>query len=198
MNIWLPLTINIVFVMILIAGMFIGNKTKGYLQIFKLLSLCGLGVGCYYLIPAFNQFLLHIPFIEKIHLSLGLNIAVLNSISFAIMFLMGYVIIAAIIGILNLLIKRDKFGVKVSNSVKIKATKGCKNFDKKPKNVLGILLGLVIAFMLCYVIMIPTKYVFREIANTNSELTQISKGYDYTVFNQIDKLIDVGELIINR
>lgn len=201
MNIWLPIVTNLVLILILSAGIIIGSKHNWKFQLTKLVCLLGLGVGCHFLIPTVNNLLLKINLIESMSVVEPL---VLNSLSFSLSFIVGYVLISLILlGLSSCINKRKANGIKVSKGIKVKAinaktNKQLRKIDRRenPLNVTSMLLGILIAFMLSFVIMIPTKYVFNMIGTANPEMEDINYGYTYTLPGIIDYGTDIVEEIV--
>lgn len=129
---------------------------------------------------------------------------VLNSLSFSLSFIVGYVLISLILlGLASCINRKKEGGVKVTRSIKVKAINAKTNrqlrkIDRRenPLNVTSMLLGVVIAFMLSFVIMIPTKYVFNMIGTANPEMSDINCGYTYTLPGVIDNATNIVETVV--
>ena len=65
----------------------------------------------------------------------------------------------------------------------------------KKQKVFGVIFGILTAFIIGFVVMIPLKPIFKGIAEAQPEIAEVEKGYEYTPYGQIDKLIGVVEFI---
>lgn len=128
----------------------------------------------------------------------------LSSLSFSLSFIVGYVLISLILlGLSSGINKRKANGIKVSRGIKAKAlnaktNKQLRKIDRRenPLNITSMLFGVLIAFMVSFVIMIPTKYVFRTIAIANPEMSAIENGYTYTLPGIIDYSTNIVEITV--
>lgn len=81
-----------------------------------------------------------------------------------------------------------------------KQGKALKKASKKPlttkQKVFGALFGILVAFVLGFVITLPMKLILKEIVITQPELVEIEKGYEYTPYGQIEEFIGVIDFII--
>lgn len=183
------------------AGIIIGSKHNWKFQLTKLVCLLGLGVGCHYLIPTVNELLLKVNLVQQMTI---IEPLVLNSLSFSLSFICGYIVVSLILlGIAASINKKKNNGVRVSRTIKVKAAnaktnKQVRKIDRKenPLNIVSMLLGILIAFMLSFVIMIPTKYVFNTIATANPEMQDIEYGYYYTLPGVIDYTTNIVEITV--
>lgn len=81
-----------------------------------------------------------------------------------------------------------------------KQDKQLEKASRKPltskQKVFGIIFGILTAFIIGFVITIPLKPIFTKIAEVQPEIAEVEKGYEYTPYGQIDKLIGVVDFII--
>ena len=81
-----------------------------------------------------------------------------------------------------------------------KQEKQLEKASRKPlttkQKVFGIIFGILTAFIIGFVITIPLKPIFTKIAEVQPEIAEVEKGYEYTPYGQIDKLIGVVDFII--
>lgn len=67
---------------------------------------------------------------------------------------------------------------------------------KKASKSLGGLFGFIIALIVGFIVMLPIKSVSNYIAETQPKLEQITKGYEYTIYGQLDKISNLSDIII--
>ena len=81
-----------------------------------------------------------------------------------------------------------------------KQDKQLEKASRKPltpkQKVFGSIFGILTAFIIGFVITIPLKPIFTKIAEVQPEIAEVEKGYEYTPYGQIDKLIGVVDFII--
>ena len=81
-----------------------------------------------------------------------------------------------------------------------KQEKQLEKASRKPlttkQKVFGSIFGILTAFIIGFVITIPLKPIFTKIAEVQPEIAEVEKGYEYTPYGQIDKLIGVVDFII--
>ncbi len=215
MNIWLPIITNIVIVMILVAGLFIGRKNGFKIEFTKFILTIGAIIGSYFLTPIITKFILKMGFVNNIATTISSSV-IFNSIILLLTFILFYLLICLIGFIIN------QISMKKANTVNIAKSTSSKNLDKKTRKLLkkdekrlkklnrkknykvnkvsqifGAIFGVLIAFVMGFVISLPIKYMTQTIAETNSELTQIDENYGYTLYGAIDNnIFDISDFII--
>ena len=233
LDIILPITINILILGIITAGIISGKKNGFLYELLKFVFILGMGVGIYFLLPILTDACLKIPFIVNLINNNLITVVTLKSIIFTTAFILLYLLISLIF----VLIKHNKYKhtkiltnsisdrkyVNSANIIKTSSTnrkdtkklkKEQKRFIKQQKQqekellkvntkpltkkqkVFGIIFGLLISIIIGFVVTLPTKYIFNEIATTQPSLSDITKGYEYTIYGQLDKLTDIDNFII--
>ena len=206
MNIALPIITNLILVSFLLIGLFVGKNNGWKIQLTKLLVLLGTGVGLYFLAPV----LFKLEILQKLAFNLPELIPTLiplvNSLIIFTLFFLVYFVICIIIKIVKSVMLHKKEGYTKSKKVKVKQTKDQKKLAKqllKQKRkelkkqrktvdkVFGALLGIVVAFVIGFVFIMPFKYILLNVSNTQTELSEVYKGYGYTVYGQLDKGTDI-------
>lgn len=200
MNIYLPIISNIIIVLILIAGIFIGRKNGWRLELSKSLILIGSLVGIYFLNPLISTKLMEFDFCQKI-ISLSSEITFKSLCLFA-----EFALIYVLVSIAFLIIRKNCRKIKALRVERINTAKSIKSrkerrkeskqFKKlhtkqisKSSKTVGAILGLVLAFIVGYIIMSPIKYFTKDLVSMKPELEYVETAYDYTIYDQIDKLI---------
>ena len=210
MNIALPIITNLILVSFLLIGLFVGKNNGWKIQLTKLLILAGTGVGLYFLAPVLSNLLFKLSIFQKLIINIPELIPTLypliNSLIIFTLFFLVYFVMCIIIKIVKSVMLRKKEGYTKSKKVKVKQTKDQKKLAKqllKQKRkelkkqrktvdkVFGALLGIVVAFVIGFVFIMPFKYILLNVSNTQTELSEVYKGYEYTVYGQLDKGTDI-------
>lgn len=202
MNIWLPIITNAIALIIVLCGVITGKKSKPILQISKIITLCGLGVACHFLIAPVASLLTKIPFLKNMHELDTLSSASINSISFALLFLTAYILTTIVFSVISIIIsKKHEHGIKVSKTVRIKAAGKNKRIvnriHKQPANILGCIFGGIIGLLMSFTLFLPVKYIFNDVSKVLDK-PEINSGYEYTLYGQLDKLTGIDDIIIGE
>lgn len=217
MNIWLPIITNLIILGIITTSALIGKRCGWKVQFTKLFLLLGACVGIYFLSPIITSYLMNLEFINNLcNEVIGLSLA-FNSIVFLILYIIVYSLISIIVTFIARKCIDNKRGINIAKRVKIKGidrktTKNLKREDKKAlklqrkeerKNrskvnkVFATVLGIILGFISAFIVLIPFKYISKSISNTYPEISDIQTGYEYTIYGQLDKIIDISDIINN-
>jgi hypothetical protein len=199
MGVYLPIITNIVIALVLLTGVFVGIKNGWKIELSKLLLTIGGLVGCYFLQPIVTTWVSGFEFLAKVPET------ILSCSVYSILFILVYLIISLILSIIKKATSTKEIqGINGAKRVKVKGfdkktTKKLRKEDKKFRKlnrevkqlrkvsrVFGAFLGFIIALFVGFALMLPTKAVFNRISETQPELEEINKGYDYTIYGIID------------
>lgn len=213
MSIWLPLITNLVITIILCTGIIVGVKRGFRCELIKLLFLLGAGVGCYFLTPILSNLVLKIQFINEFATMLDFSI---NSIVFMLEILICYLLISIIINNISKCIVVGRKNYNKAKRVKLKglSRKDTKELRRQEKlfrkqqlqnvyrtfksRLFGAIFGFIIALVLGFVLMLPVNVTFKKVAEVQPKLEQITKGYEYTIYGQLDKITNISDKIIKE
>lgn len=222
-NIWLPIIVNAIILGIMVAGAFIGKKNGFLYELFKFITLCGFGVGVYFLNPIAVNGITQIPFIQMCLTEGYATMPILNALSLLAMFLVSYLVITITFKLIKrLIVKRANklAGVNIAKPAKIygltkketrrlrkenkKLIKANKKEEKKAlrakqsvaSKVFGLIFGLLSAIVIAFAITLPLKPISKHIVEIQPELSEIEKGYEYTPYGQLDKVTGIVEKIL--
>lgn len=203
MNIYLPLITNFIIAVILIAGIFVGRKNGWRLELSKLTLTIGSLIGFYFLNPIIVKKLSGIGFIQTLISTYSLDLV--KCLCLTAEFVLVYLILSLIFMVIRKKCRRINTikPVKINTAKSLKSRKerrrDAKEFKKlntkqisKSSKVMGSILGLLLALVVGYVVMIPVKHCLIELANSNTELELIVQGYEYTIYGQFDKLTGIN------
>lgn len=215
-NIMLPIITNLIIVMILLAGIFIGRKNGWKIELAKLVLVLGAGVASYFLTPIITDLVMQLTFVNDFMTQLNLIDFTLHSTCFALIFMTFYLFISIICLAIRGAVRTVK-GPKVAKQYKVKthdrkADRRARKEQKKLKRlrkeqrdirkrskVIGAIIGLFVAILVGFVIMLPMKDALISISKSDTELTKITNAYDYTIYGVIDEHVyNVSEVIINN
>lgn len=221
MKIWLPIIINLIIASILFIGAIKGKK-KGFIyEIVKLFTVCGLGVGIYFLSPVLVNLIAKIGFIQTLITQDILTLPILKSLVILILFTTTYGIVSLIFS----LIRKSGNKIFVTNNAKTVKVKGLNreetrrlrkeqrqvlkaqkkqtkqlrlsNMSKKNK-IFGVVFGIINAVVIGFVVTLPLKPIFTQIANSQPTIEEVVKGYEYTPYGQLDKVTNIVDRIIGE
>lgn len=211
MNIWLPVLTNFIIALIVFVGAIVGAKQGWRLGLIKFVLVVGDVVGSYFLIPVVK------PLVLKIGLISMLPVEIVTSGLFLALFLVLYLLISIAILISAKLGSKEK--LKGINSAKRFKTKGLSRRDTKQlkrdrkefvksrrqkkilkthSKVLGCIFGVLVGIIVSIAFFLPTKYVFKHIAESNTNLEQIEAGFEYTPYGQLDKVTHYTDFIVKE
>lgn len=221
MNIWLPIIVNLLIAGVLLVGAIRGRKNGFVYTITKLVTLCGLGVGIYFLAPVVTNLILKISFINELIIQNIITKPIINSLVILILF--G--LVSLIVTIIFRLIKstgNKTFILNKAKSVKVKGinrqeTRRLRKEERKlqkeqrkqilelrqskiskKSRVFGCITGVVLGIIVAFVITLPLKPIFNQIALNQSNISEITKGYEYTPYGQLDKVTDIVNRVIGE
>ena len=209
MNIVLPIISNLLIVLSIVLGVFIGKKNEWKLSLIKLVSVLAIGVGLYFLNPLIANLVNKIPFIANCEY---ISFITLKSITFAL----SFIILTGILNIVLLIIRHHRNKVRFLKSenmvLKQRAKAIDKNVDKvlkreerktnrlkrkqlakqhKKARIFGSIIEVLVVIVSLFVVFIPVKYITKEINNET-----INSTYEYTPFGQLDKITNIDQFII--
>lgn len=204
MNIWLPIITNIVIALILLTGIFVGSKNGWKLGLSKLILVICDGVGCYFLQPIVTDLI-----------KLDIEHSILGSVVYLSLFILIYAIISIIVAVVrNATHTKTIDGINSAKRTKIKGldkktTRELRREERKYRKLhkevrelkkasksLGGFFGFITALIIGFIIMLPMKNVSKTIAETQPKLEEITKGYEYTIYGQLDKISNLSDIII--
>lgn len=222
MNIWLPIVVNAIILGILILGICKGKNNGFIFELTRLVLVCGMAVGLYFLNPIVVNKLLELSFINIAITNGVISIASIKSLSLSVMCLLDFLIIT----LLMMLVKHITYGKKgtfnKAKQIKFKGitkseTKGFRKEQKKLEKdqkraekvarrnsmktrskVFGIIIGFVEALLLGFVIIFPLKHVFNDIKDIHPIVSQIETGFEYTPYGQLDNITGIVDKIIGE
>ena len=210
MNIYLPIITNFIIALVLLTGVLVGKANGFKLQLIKFILVCGSLVGTYFLTPIVSNALLGIEAINNFIAYHGIFATTFNSFIFFAMSMIVYLIISAIIVAIRDASRKAPVAKKLNSAKSIKPRKELrrerKRFNRlhgrqisKCSKVFGAILGFILAVIIGYVIMIPTKCALNNMATNDEKLEQVTAGYEYTMYNVFDeKVFDVTEFVVER
>ena len=220
-NIWLPIIVNILILGIMVAGVVIGKKNGGAHELIKLGALCIASIGIYFLSPIFTNLLLKIGFVSQLLEHDLISVAVIKSIAIILLFVIAYILITILLKVAKKINKnRATLNIRYAKPAKIVGldTKETKRLRKEHKQmqkaqrkeqkklepltqttkskVLGVVFGLILAIFVGFVATLPVKPILEGIANAQPEISDVTKGYEYTPYGQLDKVTDVVDTLL--
>ena len=221
MKIWLPIIVNVIIASILFIGAIKGKKKGFVYEIVKLFTMCGLGVGIYFLSPVLVNLITGIDFIQTLITQNILTLPILNSLVILILFTTTY----GIVSLIFKLIRNSGNKTFVTNNAKPVKVKGLNREEtrrlrreqkellrtqkkqikqlrlskiSKKSKIFGVIFGFVNAVVIAFVITLPLKPIFTQIAINQPSIEEIVKGYEYTPYGQLDKVIDIVNKVIGE
>ena len=202
MGVYLPIITNIVIALVLLTGLFVGAKNGWKIELSKLILTVGGLIGCHFLQPIVTTWVSGFEFLANV------PTAILTSSVYSILFILTYLIVSLILSIIKKATSTKQIqGINGAKKVKVKGfdkkttkklRKEEKRFNKqnrekkqlrKVSRIFGAVLGFIIAIIVGFALMLPTKAVFNTISETQSELEEVNNGYDYTIYGVLDDII---------
>ena len=209
MNIWLPIITNLIMLGILVAGIFVGKKNGWKVELSKLIIMLGVGVGLYFLAPVITNALLSIETLFQAQLQIPYLVpAIINSLIIFVLFMIVYMIVSLIASAIHKKVVAKQNGIAYiklkgrGNGKRNRANR--KEFrrrikearkQKKTSQVVGAILGFVVAALITFVLFMPIKYMFKGLSNIDNNF---NSGFEYTVWGQLDNATDMYDTINNR
>lgn len=204
MNIWLPIITNLIMLGILVAGIFVGKKNGWKVELSKLIIMLGVGVGLYFLAPVITNALLSIETLVQAQL----QIPAINSLIIFVLFMIVYMIVSLIASAIHKKVVAKQNGIayirlkgkgngKINRANKREFRRRIKEArkQKKTSQVVGAILGFVVAALITFVLFMPIKYMFKGLSEVNNNF---NSGFEYTVWGQLDNATDMYDTINNR
>ena len=215
MGIWLPIVTNILIALVLVAGIFIGKK-NGLLSIIKLPLVISACITCYFINPIIIEKILSIEAVGLFLVEVGVTLPSLIALSLSLLCLISYLIISILIAIVRVATKKEKIAISINTAKRVKIKTFDKKADKalrkeekkllksqrqlrkisKSRKVIGSIFGFMTAIIIGFIIMFPIKYIFINIASNQENLSEITSGYEHTMYGQLDKITEVSNTII--
>ena len=208
MNIWLPIITNLIMLGILVAGIFVGKKNGWKIELSKLIIMLGVGVGLYFLAPVITNALLSIETLVQAQLQIPYLAPAINSLIIFVLFMVVYMIVSLIAsaihkktvakqnGIVYIKLKGKGNG-KINRANRKEFRRRIKEArkQKKTSQIVGAILGFVVAALITFVLFMPIKYMFKGLSQVNNNF---NSGFEYTVWGQLDNATDSYDTINNR
>ena len=208
MNIWLPIITNLIMLGILVAGIFVGKKNGWKVELSKLIIMLGIGVGLYFLAPVITNALLSIETLVQAQQQIPYLVPAINSLIIFVLFMIVYMIVSLIASAIHKKVVAKQSGIVY---IRLKGKGNCKinrankrefrrrikeaKKQKKTSQIVGAILGFVIAALITFVLFMPIKYMFKGLSEVNNNF---NSGFDYTVWGQLDNATDIYDIINNR
>lgn len=209
MNIWLPIITNLIMLGILVAGIFVGKKNGWKVELSKLIIMLGVGVGLYFLAPVITNALLSIETLVQAQQQIPYLVpATINSLIIFVLFMIVYMIVSLIASAIHKKVVAKQNGIayiklkgkgngKINRANRKEFRRRIKEArkQKKTSQVVGAILGFVMAALITFVLFMPIKYMFKGLSEVNNNF---NSGFDYTVWGQLDNATDMYDIINNR
>lgn len=208
MNIWLPIITNLIMLGILIAGIFVGKKNGWKVELSKLIIMLGVGVGLYFLAPVITNALLSIETLIQATLQIPYLVPAINSLIIFVLFMIVHMIVSLIASAIHKKVVAKQSGIayirlkgkgngKINRANKREFRRRIKEAKKQKKTsqIVGAILGFVVAALITFVLFMPIKYMFKGLSEVNNNF---NSGFDYTVWGQLDNATDMYDIINNR
>ena len=64
--------------------------------------------------------------------------------------------------------------------------------------MLGCIFGVLVGIIVAGAFLLPTKYVFKTVGEKHTEIVEINKGFEYTPYGQLDKVIEYSDFVIRN
>ena len=206
MNIWLPIITNLIMLGILVAGIFVGKKNGWKVELSKLIIMLGVGVGLYFLAPVITNALLSIETLGQAQIPY--LVPAINSLIIFVLFMIVYMIVSLIASAIHKKVVAKQNGIayirlkgkgngKINRANKREFRRRIKEAKKQKKTsqIVGAILGFVVAALITFVLFMPIKYMFKGLSEVNNNF---NSGFDYTVWGQLDNATDMYDIINNR
>lgn len=207
MNIWLPIITNLIMLGILVAGIFVGKKNGWKVELSKLIIMLGVGVGLYFLAPVITN-ALSIEILVQAQLQILYLVQAINSLIIFVLFMIIYIIVSLITSAIHKKVVAKQNGIayirlkgkgngKINRANKREFRRRIKEArkQKKTSQIVGAILGFVVAALITFVLFMPIKYMFKGLSEVNNNF---NSGFDYTVWGQLDNVTDMYDIINNR
>lgn len=204
MNIWLPIITNLIMLGILVAGIFVGKKNGWKVELSKLIIMLGVGVGLYFLAPVITNALLSIETLVQAQIPY-LVPAIINSLIIFVLFMIVYMIVSLIASAIHKKVVAKQNGIayiklkgkgngKINRANKREFRRRIKEAKKQKKTsqIVGAILGFVVAALITFVLFMPIKYMFKGLSEVNNNF---NSGFEYTVWGQLDNATDMYNTI---
>ena len=209
MNIWLPIITNLIMLGILVAGIFVGKKNGWKVELSKLIIMLGVGVGLYFLAPVITNALLSIETLVQAQQQIPYLVpAIINSLIIFVLFMIIYIIVSLIASAIHKKVVAKQNGIayirlkgkgngKINRANKREFRRRIKEAKKQKKTsqIVGAILGFVVAALITFVLFMPIKYMFKGLSEVNNNF---ESGFEYTVWGQLDNATDMYDIINNR
>lgn len=205
MNIWLPIITNLIMLGILVAGIFVGKKNGWKIELSKLIIMLGVGVGLYFLAPVITNALLSIV---RAQLQIPYLVPAINSLIIFVLFMIIYIIVSLIASAIHKKVVAKQNGIayirlkgkgngKINRANKREFRRRIKEAKKQKKTsqIVGAILGFVMAALITFVLFMPIKYMFKGLSKVNNNF---NSGFEYTVWGQLDNATDVYDSVNNK
>ena len=208
MNIWLPIITNLIMLGILVAGIFVGKKNGWKVELSKLIIMLGVGVGLYFLAPVITNALLSIETLVQAQQQIPYLVPAINSLIIFVLFMIIYIIVSLIASAIHKKVVAKQNGIayirlkgkgngKINRANKREFRRRIKEAKKQKKTsqIVGAILGFVVAALITFVLFMPIKYMFKGLSEVNNNF---ESGFEYTVWGQLDNATDMYDIINNR
>lgn len=208
MNIWLPIITNLIMLGILVAGIFVGKKNGWKIELSKLIIMLGVGVGLYFLAPVITNALLSIETLVQAQQQILYLVPAINSLIIFVLFMIIYIIVSLIASAIHKKVVAKQNGIayiklkgrgnsKINRANRKEFRRRIKEArkQKKTSQIVGAILGFVVAALITFVLFMPIKYMFKDLSEVNNNF---NSGFDYTVWGQLDNVTDMYDIINNR
>ena len=206
MNIWLPIITNLIMLGILVAGIFVGKKNGWKVELSKLIIMLGVGVGLYFLAPVITNALLSIE--TLVQAQIPYLVPAINSLIIFVLFMIVYMIVSLIASAIHKKVVAKQNGIayiklkgkgngKINRANRKEFRRRIKEAKKQKKTsqIVGAILGFIVAALITFVLFMPIKYMFKGLSQVDNNF---NSGFEYTVWGQLDNATDMYDTINNR
>lgn len=206
MNIWLPIITNLIMLGILVAGIFVGKKNGWKIELSKLVIMHGVAIGIYFLAPVITNALLSIE--TLVQAQIPYLVPAINSLIIFVLFMIVYMIVSLIASAIHKKVVAKQNGIayikikgkgngKINRANRKEFRRRIKEAKKQKKTsqVVGAILGFVMAALITFVLFMPIKYMFKGLSQVNNNF---NSGFEYTVWGQLDNATDVYDSVNNK
>mgnify|MGYP000361045343 CR=1 FL=1 len=68
--------------------------------------------------------------------------------------------------------------------------------QNKGSQAFGVIFGILVAIIVSFAVIMPTKYIFKAVKEVQPEIEQIEAGYEFTPIGQLDKATDIVDMLV--
>ena len=208
MGIYLPIISNVIIAALLFLGVFTGWKQGLQHQVPKFIGMAISLVASYFLTPLLFGLLANISFITTMIQSIAYGAAFIYTITFTLLFIILMVVCMLVFKLIYPRIhKKDEIARMKIKGIDRASTKALRREEKKVKKlnirplslrskIGGAIVGLVLALVNGFLIMVPIHYICEGVAHENADYAAVTTIYDSTIYGVIDNAIGASDFIL--